>query len=349
MVWEATDFSNHEQVTYVTDEESGLRAIVSVHDTTLGPALGGTRMYDYEDEEAALRDGLRLSRAMTYKAAAADLDLGGGKAVIYGDPGEDKDESLLRAYGRAIEDLGGKYITSVDIGTNVADMDIIAEETESVVGTSDGLGDPSPITAHGVFHSVRACTEYIDGTGSLGDIHVVVQGLGKVGSGLAGKLRDRGAKVTVADVNEENIEALTAEYEVDVVGPEEVYDVSCDVFSPCAVGGVINDDTISRLDCEAVVGAANNILDHHRHADALRERGILYAPDYVVNGGGLITVAKEHYNGTREEAYEEAEAIGDRLLEMIERADEAGISVLDAANQYAEERIEAGEKELTTA
>lgn len=347
MVWGATDFDDHEQVTYATDAETGLRAIISVHDTSLGPALGGTRMYDYEDEQAALRDGLRLSRAMTYKAAAADLDLGGGKAVIYGDPEEEKTDALLRAYGRAVEDLSGKYVTSVDVGTSVADMDVIDEETDSVVGTSEGLGDPSPITAHGVFHCVRACTQYLDGPQSVGDAEVAVQGLGKVGRGLAEKLCDHGASVTVTDVNEGNIEALTSEYDVDVVAPDEIYDVSCDVFSPCAVGGVVNDETIPRLDCEAVVGAANNILDRRHHADELRDRGILYAPDYVVNGGGLITVAKEHYDGTREEAYEEAEAIGDRLSAMIESARADGITVLDAADRYAQERIDAADKEIS--
>lgn len=339
MVWGRTDFDDHEQVTYITDEESGLRGIISVHDTSLGPALGGTRMYDYEDEAAALRDGLRLSRAMTYKAAAADLDLGGGKAVIWGAPAQRKDEALLRAYGRAVEDLGGKYVTSVDVGTSVPDMDVIAEETEHVVGTSGGLGDPSPITAHGVFHSVRSVVEHLDGPRGIGDAAVAIQGLGKVGSGLAERLVEAGASVTVTDVNEENLEALVAEYDVDTVAPDEIYDVACDVFSPCAVGGVVNDGTIPRLDCEAVVGAANNVLERAAHADALRDRGILYAPDYVVNAGGLITVAKEHYDGSRDEAYAEAEAIGDRLLRMIERADEEGTTVLAAANRYAEDRL----------
>lgn len=348
MVWGETDFSDHEQVTYFTDDESGLRGIISVHDTTLGPALGGTRMYDYENAQAALKDGLRLSRGMTYKAAAADLELGGGKAVIYGDPETEKDDALLRAYGRAVDDLGGKYITSVDVGTGVDDMDLIAEETEFVVGTSEGLGDPSPITSHGVFHSLKACTEYLSGTRSVEDLSVAIQGLGKVGSGLAERLLEGGASVTVTDIHEENIEAITAEYDTDVVAPDDIYDVSCDVFAPCAVGGVINDETIPRLDCDAVVGAANNILDRRHHAADLDEQGILYAPDYVVNGAGLITVAKEYYNGTREEAYEEAEAIGDRLMTMIERADEQGITVLEAADQYAKQRLATESTEVLT-
>ncbi len=340
MVWGMADFSDHEQVTYVTDEQRGLRAIISVHDTSLGPALGGTRMYGYETTEAALKDGLRLSRAMTYKAAAADLDLGGGKAVILGDPSELKDKALLRAYGRAVDDLGGKYITSVDVGTGVGDMDILATETGHVVGTSDGLGDPSPITAHGVFHSIRACLEHHTGRDSVAEASVVVQGLGKVGGTLAGMLAERGASVTVSDTSEAELDRFTSEYDAATVSPEGVYDVSCDVFAPCAVGGVINDETISRLDCDAVIGAANNILERRHHARKLHDQGILYAPDYVVNAGGLITVAKEHFGGTRPEAFEEAEAIGDRLLTMIEDTDESGETVLEAADRYAENRIE---------
>jgi leucine dehydrogenase len=345
MVWDFDSFSNHEQVTYATDEETGLQAIVSVHDTTLGPALGGTRLYDYEDERAALRDGLRLSRAMTYKAAAADLDLGGGKAVIYGASDEIKSEALLRAYGRAVDDLGGKYITSVDVGTGVGDMDVIAEETDHVVGTSDGLGDPSPITAHGVFHGIRACVEHTYGRDSLSDRHVAVQGIGKVGGRLAELLAERGATVTVTDTSEEALEEFVATYDdAERVATDDIYDVSCDVFAPCAMGGVIDDETIPRLDCDIVAGAANNILDARRHAEALRERGVLYAPDYVLNAGGLITVAKEHTGGTREVAFEEAEAIGDRLLQMIERAEERDTTVLDAAEEYAMERTDSGGK-----
>jgi len=349
MVWDTDSFSNHEQVTYVTDEASGLQAIVSVHDTTLGPALGGTRMYDYESEDAALRDGLRLSRAMTYKAAAADLDLGGGKAVIYGDPEELKTESLLRAYARAVEDLGGKYITSVDVGTGVEDMDLLAEETDHVVGTSDGLGDPSPITAHGVFHGLQACVEHVYGRDSLSEVHVAVQGIGKVGGGLAELLAERDATVTVTDTSEDALQSFTNEYETaSAVPTDEIYDVDCDVFAPCAVGGVINDETIPRLSCDIVAGAANNILESRHHATALREQGVLYAPDYVLNAGGLITVAKEHTGGTRDEAYAEAEAIGDRLLEMIERADEEGTTVLDAAEAYAEARLDGGARTTVT-
>ncbi|SDK21105.1 Leu/Phe/Val dehydrogenase [Natronorubrum texcoconense] len=347
MVFDSSDHSDHEQVSYFTDPETGLQAIVAIHDTTLGPSLGGTRMLDYASEDAALEDVLRLSHAMTYKAAAADLPLGGGKAVILGDPDEIDRESLFEAYGRAVDCLAGRYITSVDVNSGVEDMDVIARETDHVVGTSDGLGDPSPITAHGVFHGVRACAESVYGTRSMDGRDVVIQGLGKVGRSLAEELLADGASVTVSDVNDDAVEAFAEEYDVETVEPESVYGQSCDVFAPCAVGGVVNDETIPQLDCDIVAGGANNILAERRHAAVLREQDILYAPDYVINGAGLITVAKEYLGGTREEAYEEAAALGDRLLEMIELADERDTTVLDAADAYAKNRIEGGERTPT--
>ena len=349
MVFDASDHRDHEQVTYFSDEETGLQTIVALHDTTLGPGLGGTRMLDYETEQAALTDVLRLSYAMTYKAAAADLDLGGGKAVIVGDP-EIKDKELLQAYGRAVDRLGGRYITSVDVNTSVADMDVIAGETEYVTGTSGGLGDPSPVTAHGVFHGMDACVEYVYGRDTLSDLHVVVQGVGKVGAALTTKLVERGTKVTIADPNDDVVADFVEEYGVESVPPEAVYDVSCDVFAPCAMGGALNDDTISRLDCDIVAGAANNILaDETRHAKALDNREIVYAPDYVLNAGGLITVAKEHLGGTRETSFEESEEIGDRLLTMLERAEDEDTTVLEAARRYVEDRLNAESQQTMTA
>jgi len=340
MVFEGDDHRDHEQVSYFSDAETGLQAIVAVHDTTLGPGLGGTRIYDYETEADGLRDVLRLSRAMTYKSAAADLDLGGGKAVILGDPDEIKTEELIRSYGRGIDCLGGRYVTSVDVNSTVEDMDVISEVTDHVVGTSDGLGDPSPITAHGVLNGIRACVEYTYGTDALSEVDVAVQGIGKVGGRLAAELADRGASVTVTDIDSEALEAFTDEHDVDAVPPEEIYDVSCDVFAPCAFGGAINDRTIPRLDCEVVAGAANNILESDRHASVLRDEGVLYAPDYVINAGGIITVYQEYVGGSAKRAFEQAEAIGDRLLTMFERAEETGGTVLEAANEYAERRIE---------
>jgi len=339
MVLDVADHRDHEQISYFSDAETGLEAIVAIHDTTLGPSLGGTRIYDYESEDAGLRDVLRLSRAMTYKAAAADLDLGGGKAVILGDPDGIKSDALVRSYGRAVDSLGGRYVTSVDVNSSVEDMDVINQETGHVVGTSDGLGDPSPVTAHGVLHGLKACVEHTFGTDTISDVDVAVQGIGKVGGRLAAELADRGAGVTVTDVDQEAVDEFTTEHEVDAVPPGEIYDVSCDIFAPCAFGGAISDETIPRLDCAIVAGAANNILESERHAAELQERGILYAPDYVINAGGLITVYLEYVDGTKAEALDEAEAIGDRLLTMFERAAETDQTVLEAANEYAEDRI----------
>lgn len=341
MVFGARDHRDHEQVTYFSDEKTGLRAIVAIHDTTLGPALGGTRILDYDSEDAALRDVLRLSRAMTYKAAAADLELGGGKAVIVGDPEEVRTEEVLGAYGRAVDSLGGRYITSVDVNSGVEEMELISEHTEHVVGTRDGLGDPSPVTAHGVLHGIEACVEHVFGTDTVSDVDVAVQGLGKVGSSLAAGLAERGASVTVTDVNDHKMEAFVDEHGGRAVAPEEVYDVDCDVFAPCAFGGAINDETIPRLNCDVVAGSANNVLENERrHARMLEDEGILYAPDYVVNAGGLVTVYHEHLGNSRERAFDEAEDIGDRLLSMIERAEDEDTTVLDAADSYAQERIE---------
>lgn len=344
MVFDSESHRDHEQVSHFYDEETGLEAIIAINDTTLGPSLGGTRIYDYDTEADGLRDVLRLSRAMTYKAAAADLDLGGGKAVILGDPDEIKTEELIRSYGRAVDCLGGRYITSVDVNSSVEDMDIIAEETDHVVGTSDGLGDPSPITAHGVFHGITSCVEFTYGTDTVSDVDVAVQGIGKVGGRLAAMLAEHGASVTVTDIDADAVAEFADEHGVDTVPPDEIYDVSADVFAPCAFGGAINDGTIARLDCDIVAGAANNILESERHAAVLKSEDILYAPDYVLNAGGLITVYKEYVGGTKQEAFDQAEAIGDRLLTMFERAQERDQSVLAAANEYAEERIEAADR-----
>ncbi|WP_252699242.1 Leu/Phe/Val dehydrogenase [Natronosalvus vescus] len=334
----------HEQVTHFVDEETGLEAIVAIHDTTLGPSLGGTRLLPYETHDAALTDVLRLSRAMTYKAAASDLDLGGGKAVIVADPTE-KTEDFVRAYGRMIDRLGGHYITSVDVNTSVTDMDHIADETDHVVGTSAGLGDPSPITSRGVFEGLRACVDATYGTRDVSDLTVTIQGVGKVGSGLAELLVDHGADVIVSDMHEEAMNDVAREYGLGTVDPADVYRTDCDVFAPCAVGGVVNDETIPQLTCDIVAGGANNILERREHAEALLERDILYAPDYVINAGGLITVAAEHTGDSREDALADAIAIGDRMEELIDRAESEETTVLEAADRYARERIESATDE----
>ncbi len=349
MVFELPAFDSHEQVVYVSDDETGLRGIIAVHDTTLGPGLGGTRMRSYDSEEAALEDVLKLSSAMTAKAAAADLDLGGGKAVIIGDP-DDKDAALMRAYGRAIDQLNGRYITSVDVNTDVADMDTITSETSYVTGTSDGLGDPSPITAQGVLYGIRACVEQVTGRDTLSDTHVAIQGLGKVGTNVADSLLEHGASVSVTDIHDSHLETFRDEPDATIVEPEDIYDVECDVFAPCAFGGAINDETIPRLNCDIVAGAANNILaDESRHAQTLYEEGILYAPDYVLNAGGLITVATEYFGGTREEAFAEAQQIEARVHRLIEHADEEGCTVLESAQQYVENRLSTASEQPTAA
>ncbi|MFP9060417.1 Glu/Leu/Phe/Val family dehydrogenase [Natrialbaceae archaeon A-chndr2] len=344
MVHSAMRSFGHEQVTHFVDDETGLEAIVAIHDTTLGPSLGGTRLLPYESHDEALEDVMRLSRAMTFKAAATDLDLGGGKAVIVADP-EMKDEAMMRAYGRMIDRLGGYYITSVDVNTGVDDMDTVAEETDHVVGTSAGLGDPSPITARGVFEGLRASVEATYGTADLTDLEVVIQGVGKVGSGLAELLVEHDAAVTVSDMNEDAMETLARDLGLETVDPGAVYSHPCDVFAPCAVGGVINDETIPQLECDVVAGGANNILAERRHAQVLHDAGVLYAPDYVINAGGLITVAAEHTGKSREEARRDAIAIGDRMRSLISRAEREGTTVLEAADRYALDRIEGADDE----
>jgi leucine dehydrogenase len=339
MVFTAMASDDHDRVSFFTDPESGLRAIIAVHDTHLGPALGGTRILPYEDEAAALSDVLRLSRAMTYKAAAADLDLGGGKAVVLGDPAAVKSEALFRAYGRAVDAMGGRYVTCEDVNSDVTDMDVVAEVTDHVVGTSDGLGDPSPVTAFGVYHGIRACLGERHGDPAVTDVDVAVQGIGKVGWHLAERLVEAGANVTVADVDDERVAAFTEEYGVETVAPEEILTTSCDVFAPCALGGVITDATVDQLDCDVVAGSANNVLADREQARALAERDVLYAPDYVINAGGLITMAMEVMGEDEATAYRRTEQIGPRLSKLIQEARDTDRTVLAAADDYARSRI----------
>lgn len=332
----------YEEVVFFHDPPSGLRAIVAIHSTALGPALGGTRYFPFESEEAALRDVLRLSRGMTYKAAAAGLDLGGGKAVIIGDPRRDKSEELLRAYGRFIESLGGRYITAEDVGTSRDDMDTMRRETRWVTGVSErmgGSGDPSPVTAYGVYQGLRACAEEAFRASSLEGAHVVVQGVGKVGYHLVKHLVDGGARVTVADVDVDAVARAVREFDVDTVDTDKAHAVPCEIFSPCALGGVIRDDTIPELKCRAVAGAANNQLERPEHADALAGLGILYAPDYVINAGGLINVADELNGYDRERAMRKVEEIYRTLREVFRLAGVDGITPVRAADRLATDRI----------
>ena len=341
-VFDIVTTDGFEQVAYFHDQATGLRAIVAIHSTALGPSLGGTRFYPYASEDDALVDVCRLARSMTYKHAVCGNDLGGGKAVIIGDPATMRSEALLRAYGRFVEGLSGRYITAEDVGTTQADMDLIHRETPHVTGVSmslGGSGDPSPATAWGVLWAMKAVAERLWGSPSLAGRHVCVAGVGKVGSALVAHLADEGAKVTVSDVRKEAAELAVDQYGAVAVGPEAAHTVACDIFSPCALGSVLNSTTIPELRCDAVVGSANNQLASPADAERLRHRGVVYAPDFVANAGGVINIAEEPHGYDHTRAYERIASIHDTLLQVFERADVDGITTAAAADRLAEERI----------
>lgn len=341
----AMDDRGHEHVGYYRDEATGLRCLVAVQDTRLGPAVGGTRMMTYASEADALEDALRLSEAMAYKTAAADLELGGGKAVIVGDPGS-KTDDLLHAYGRVVDGYGGRFVTGEDVNVDVDDVRTIGEVTDYVGGDEGGAG--TRVTARGVRHGIEASLAEIrdDGPDSLAGVRVAVQGVGKVGRWLVEELVEAGAEVTVADVDGEAVSAVEREHGVASVPPEEVYDVDCDVFAPCALGGVLDDGTIPRLRCDVVCGSANNQLAARRHADQLAERGVLYAPDYVVNAGGLVAGVVEMEGGDTAAALERVAGIRDRLERIFGTARAEGITPVAAADRYAERRMDEGGESL---
>ncbi|CAN5119095.1 branched-chain amino acid dehydrogenase [soil metagenome] len=331
-----------EEVVFFHDPPTGLRAIVAIHSTTLGPALGGTRFYPFATDMDALHDVLRLARGMTYKAAAAGLDLGGGKAVIIGDPKRIKSEELLRAYGRFIDTLGGRYITAEDIGTTRDDMDMLRRETRYVTGVAPelgGSGDPSPVTAFGVFLGLRACAEEAWQEHSLSGRTVAVQGVGKVGYHLVKLLVEAGAKVIAADVDVDAVARVVRDFGVETAEPEKVHAVECDVFAPCAMGAVVRDDTIPELKCRVVAGSANNQLERIEHGEALADAGILYAPDFVINAGGLINVADELHGYDAKRAETSVQGIYRTLREVFRISREQRITTSSAANRFAEERI----------
>lgn len=336
----------HEQVVFGHDEASGLRCIIAIHSTVLGPALGGTRMYPYTTEEEALVDVLRLSRGMTYKAAVTGLDLGGGKAVIIGDPATDKSEALLRAFGRMVQSLGGRYVTACDVGTYTGDMAIVGRETDWATGAdtvAGGSGDSGVMTALGTYVGVKACAEEVFGSGDMGGRHVAIQGVGKVGRRLAEYLAAEGCKLTLADVNGPAAEDCAERLGADVVGVEDIHTVDADVFSPNAMGAVINDQTIAQLQCRIVAGAANNQLAEARHGQMLADADVLYAPDYVINAGGVIQVGDElHPDGYSEpRVRQRVEQIGQRLSTVFATARRDGLPTAEAADRVAEERIAA--------
>jgi leucine dehydrogenase len=341
-VFEQLD-GEYEEVVFFHDPPTGLRAIVAIHSTTLGPALGGTRFYPFASDEDALRDVLRLSRGMTYKAAAAGLDLGGGKAVIVGDPKRIKSEELLRAYGRFLETLGGRYITAEDIGTDRDDMDLIRRETRYVTGVSPelgGSGDPSPVTAYGVYLGLQACVEEAWQEHSLKGRRVAVQGVGKVGYHLVKQLvEDGGASVVVSDVDVDAVGRVVRDFGVETAEPDKIHAQECDIFAPCAMGAVLRDDTIPELKCRVVAGSANNQLERPEHGEALADLGILYAPDYVINAGGLINVADELQGYNPERAKARIQSVYRTLREIFHIARDRHISTAAAADAFALERI----------
>nr|WP_046230116.1 Glu/Leu/Phe/Val dehydrogenase [Paenibacillus algorifonticola] len=332
-----------EQLVFCYDQKSGLKAIIAIHDTTLGPALGGTRMYPYATEEAAVHDVIRLARSMTYKSAAAGLNLGGGKAVIIGNPVTDKSKELFHAFGRFIETLNGRYITAEDVGTTVADMDFIRQKTKFVTGVSPEFGsggNPSPFTALGVFHGIRAAALEAFGSAELKGKTIAVQGVGSVAYHLCRYLHEAGAKLIVSDVVQANAERAVLEFGAKAVGVDDIYGVECDIFAPCAMGGIINDDTLPLLKAKVVAGAANNQLREEKHGDQLAARGILYAPDYVVNSGGLINVADEWFGYNRERVLSKVEGIYSQLQRIFEISKQQQIPSFRAADRLAEVRID---------
>ena len=333
----------HEQVVYCHNPEVGLRAIVAIHDTTLGPSLGGLRMWPYADEQEALVDVLRLSRGMTYKNALAGLHLGGGKAVIIGDPRTDKSEALMRSFGRFIDSLGGRYITAEDVGMTETEMEYILRETPWVVGNSTvrgGSGDPSPFTAQGTVAGIRACLRERFGREEVGDYSYAIQGVGHVGLELVHRLRQHDARVYVSDVDHDNVQRAVDEYGCEAVEPEAIYETDAEVFCPCALGGVINGETLPRLRCQIVAGAANNQLADNGAGDALFEKGIVYAPDYAINAGGVMNVSLELEGYSAERAHAMVERIDATVTAIFERARRDGIASWRAADLEAERRID---------
>ncbi|HSR53458.1 MAG TPA: Glu/Leu/Phe/Val dehydrogenase [Acidobacteriota bacterium] len=330
-------------MTFVHKPEFGLKAIIAIHDTTLGPALGGCRMWQYDSERDAIIDALRLSRGMTYKAAVTGLELGGGKSVIIGDPKKDKSTEMWRAFGRFVEGLGGRYITAEDVGTSVQDMEIVRHETRHVTGISrmfGGSGDPSPVTARGVFVGIKAAVKFQLDRDTLEGLKVAIQGLGHVGVHLAGLLHAEGARLIVSDLSPDAVQEAKERFDAEGVDVDDIYSQEVDVFSPCALGAVVNDETLPKLRCSIIAGAANNQLAIEKvHGPKLAKRGILYAPDYVINAGGLINVFHEIKGYDEEAALKQADGIYDSLLSIFQVSKERDVPPHEASNHVAEERM----------
>jgi leucine dehydrogenase len=334
----------HEEVLVASDPGCGYRGIIAVHSTALGPALGGTRFWQYESDEAAITDALRLSRGMTYKNAVAGLDLGGGKSVILGDNRTTDRENIFRAHGRFVESLGGRYITAEDVGTGTADMDFVHMETDHVAGLKDKSGDPSPVTARGVFRAIQASAKCRWGSDDLHDKVVAIQGCGNVGRYLAGELHEAGARLIVTDIDPDRAHRVATQTGATVVKPDEIYSVDADIFAPCALGGIINDETIPKFRFEVIAGGANNQLLEPRHGDVLEEKGMQYAPDYVANAGGVINVFGEVAGWDSERALKKADEIYDTVLSVFEIAKAEGVPSYEAADRLAERRLRSVKK-----
>ena len=337
-VFNLNAFDEHEQVVFCNDEKSGLKAIICIHSTALGPAVGGCRMWEYTNDEEAVIDALRLSRGMTYKNAMAGLPFGGGKAVILGDSKTMKSDELFKAYGRFLNSLNGRYITAEDVGITTDDMAIVHTETDFVAGLEGKSGDPSPITAYGVYKGIKAAVQHKFGRDNLDGINISIQGVGHVGYYLCRYLHDEGAILIVTDINQESVDRVVTEFNATAVGIDEIYDQDVEIYAPCALGATINDETINRLKCSIVAGAANNQLAEDRHGTELMQKGILYAPDYVINAGGIINISFEE-NYSLENAMAKVDEIYDTLIEVFETSAREGNTTNHIADQLARERI----------
>ncbi|MBI2909752.1 MAG: Glu/Leu/Phe/Val dehydrogenase [Chloroflexi bacterium] len=338
------DEYEYEELAFYTDKAVGLRAIIAVHDTTLGPALGGARVWPFASEEDAVLDVLRLARAMTYKSSAAGLMVGGGKAVIIADAHKDKNEAMMRAFGRFTESLGGRYITTDDVGSDMRDMEYIRTQTKHVFGVPvhmGGSGDSTPPTGLGIYSGMRACAKEVFGTDSVKGKTVAIQGMGKVGYQLAKHLKLAGATIVAADIYADSVRRAREEFGAEIVDPEGIYDVECDVFAPCALGGILNSRTIPRLKCQIVAGGANNQLLEDADAERLAERGILYGPDFILNAGGVINLSLELTGYNADASREKVMSIYQTMERVIARAKSEGITTARAAEKIAEERIAA--------
>nr|WP_211200856.1 Glu/Leu/Phe/Val dehydrogenase [Pseudoalteromonas sp. JC3] len=343
-VFNQVEFDNHEQVVFCSDEASGLKAIIAVHNTKLGPAVGGCRLWNYASDEDAVYDVLRLSKGMTYKNAVARLPFGGGKSVIIGDAKTIKSEALFRAFGKHLDRLGGSYYSAEDVNITTGDVMVMHKETNYVMGLEGKSGNPSPFTALGTFLGIKAAYQHKYGHQDLAGIKVAVQGLGAVAYTLCKHLHEAGAELFVTDINEESVQKVVNDFNATAVGIDEIYDLDVDVYAPCALGATVNDDTIPRIKATIIAGCANNQLAESRHGEIIREKGVLYAPDYVINAGGIINV----YYETKPEGYDEAaatkhvEGIYDTLTEIFKRSEDEKVSTHIIADKLAQEIIENG-------